>query len=121
MAFGREILLTSDDDEQAAVQIDQQIIHNYLLQATNHLALEKLREINPDRVPPLDLPIDVAAAGLSIQSVDSKTRFEERLANADSAIRPYLLQMYANPVISRFAAGKADPFATVTDPSRIVE
>lgn len=115
VSFGEEIALISDDDEEAATQIDQQIIHNYLLQATNHLALEKLRESSPERVPTLDLPNNAVAAILSVQNADSKARFEERLASADPTIQPYLLQMYANPVISRFASGKGDPFVAAPE------
>jgi hypothetical protein len=41
---------------------------------------------------------------------EAKAEFEKRLQAVDEKIRPYLLQMYANPVISRYAASQADPF-----------
>ncbi len=107
VAFGKEIQLESDDADAAAAKVDEQIIQNYLLQTTNFLALEKLREIAPELIPPMEMPeqrpVDVAG---------SRAKFEERLAAADPRIRPWLLQMYANPVISRYAVGKEDPFAT---------
>jgi glycerol-3-phosphate O-acyltransferase len=106
VSFGVPVQLSSDAAEAAAAQIDAQIIHNYLLQPTNFLALEKLRETDPGRVPPIALPPDLVVP----VNRDSAEKFETRLAAADPRIRPYLLQMYANPVISRFAAGN-DPFA----------
>lgn len=107
VSFGAPVQLTSDAAEDAAAQIDQQIIHNYLLLPTNFLALEKLRESDPGRVPPIALPPDLVVP----VSRESAEKFEARLEAADPKIRSYLLQMYANPVISRYAAGNADPFA----------
>ncbi|MEK7259717.1 MAG: 1-acyl-sn-glycerol-3-phosphate acyltransferase [Pseudomonadota bacterium] len=107
VSFGVPVQLTSDAAEDAAAQIDQQIIHNYLLQPTNFLALEKLRESDPGRVPPIALPPDLVVP----VNGESAEKFAARLDAADPKIRSYLLQMYANPVISRYAAGNADPFA----------
>ncbi len=107
VSFGQEVSLTSDDADDAARQIDKQIIQNYLLQPTNFLALQKLRDSDPQRVPAIDLPADLVVP----MNAESAAKFEERLDAADPVIRPYLLQAYANPVISRYAAGKSDPFA----------
>ena len=107
VSFGEEVSLTRDDADDAARQIDKQIIQNYLLQPTNFLALQKLRDSDPQRVPAIDLPADLVVP----MNAESAAKFEERLDAADPVIRPYLLQAYANPVISRYAAGKSDPFA----------
>jgi glycerol-3-phosphate O-acyltransferase len=40
VSFGTEITLSSDDADDAAAQVDAQIIQNYLLQSTNHLAVQ---------------------------------------------------------------------------------
>jgi len=110
VAFGKELVLESDDVDAAAAAIDQEIIHNYRLHSTNHLALHKLIVSEPELVPDLDEDADFAIpTGPDADS--SRSRFEERLAAADPAIRTWMLRMYANPVISRFAAGKDDPFA----------
>ncbi|MES3008515.1 MAG: 1-acyl-sn-glycerol-3-phosphate acyltransferase [Pseudomonadota bacterium] len=117
VSFGSPIVLNSDDAEQAAAQIDQQIIHNYLLQPTNFLALEKLRQSDPERVPSVGLPADLVVP----VNAESATKFAERLAAADPKIRPWLLQMYANPVVSRYATGSADPFVGQSEIDTIEE
>jgi len=83
VSFGTEIMLRSDDADEAAALVDAQIIRNYLLQPTNHLALQMLQ-------------------GESVAAFqdESARRFQEHVAAAAPAIRPFLLQMYANPVIS---------------------
>jgi len=83
VSFGTEITLTSDDAEEAAALVDSQIIQSYLLQGTNHLALQVLQ-----------------GGTLNAGTDESARRFESRIAEADPAIRAWLLQMYANPVIS---------------------
>src|SRR5690606_8972296 len=114
VAFGKELVLDSDDVDAAAAAIDQEIIHNYRLHSTNHLALHKLMLSEPELVPNLEEGVDLGIpTGADAES--SRTAFEERLAAADPAIRRWMLRMYANPVISRFAAGKDDPFAPSVD------
>lgn len=83
VSFGTEITLGSDDADTAAAQVDAQIIRNYLLQPTNHLALQMLQG-------------DSVTAG----NDDSSRRFQERVTQAAVQMRPFLLRMYANPVIS---------------------
>ena len=63
--------------------MDSQIIQSYLLQGTNHLALQVLQ-----------------GCTLTAGNDASARRFELRIAEADPAIRSWMLQMYANPVIS---------------------
>lgn len=107
VSFGKELEINSDDPEHIASQIDQQIIDNYLLQIGNYLALEKLQQSTPELVPMLNtLPLKDAG-----RFEEAKAEFEKRLQAVDEKIRPYLLQMYANPVISRYAATQEDPFS----------
>lgn len=111
VAFGEELVLDdSDDDNRIAELIDAQIINNYKLHQTNMLALQQLRQESPGQVPELHDPrVDDASVAARDDSVAQ--RFSDRLAAMDTKIRPYVLQMYANPVISRFAKGDVDPFA----------
>ncbi|MDP1932734.1 MAG: 1-acyl-sn-glycerol-3-phosphate acyltransferase [Gammaproteobacteria bacterium] len=110
VTFGKEIHLDSDDADAAAAKIDEQIIQNYLLQPTNFFALELLRKTEPELIPALELPAEIPA-----DNDGSRAKFAERLAAADPKIRRWLLQMYANPVISRYSVGKDDPFAAQLD------
>ncbi len=109
VSFGKELGIVSDDPDQIASLIDKQIIDNYLLQNSNYVALEKLQQSAPELVPLLEsLPGNDAG-----RIEEAKAEFEKRLQAADEKIRPYLLQMYANPVISRYAASQEDPFSQI--------
>jgi len=99
VAFGTEINFESDDADIAAALIDQQILNAYLLQATNYLAWEKLKAEDPGSLP----EVLITEAPVSAGDTQSRLRFEKQLEAADPHIRPYLLRMYANPVISRYA------------------
>lgn len=94
VAFGEEICLENDDADAAAELVDRQIVSNYLLQSTNFFALQKLSEIEPESAQ-LISPVDGALVKESVQIM------EQRLDAAAPNIRRYLLQMYANPVLSR--------------------
>ena len=111
VAFGKEIALDSDDVDAAAAKVDEQIIHNYLLQPTNFMALEELRKLAPGLIPELELPVQELSIQSSAGNEESRVKFAERVAAVDPRIRRWLLQMYANPVISRYAVSSEDPFA----------
>ncbi|MDX1490393.1 MAG: 1-acyl-sn-glycerol-3-phosphate acyltransferase [Pseudohongiellaceae bacterium] len=100
VAFGDEIKLESDDAEEAAQIIDDQVLANYQLQATNYAALYKLMALCPEQVPELKLP----KAESDLRSQESVIAFEKRLAEIPENQRLYFLRMYANPVIRRFAS-----------------
>ncbi len=83
VSFGEEITLQSDDADAAAALVDEQIIRHYLLQSTNHQALQMLQD-----------------ATVASPDSESARRFAARVQQASPAVRPFLLQMYANPVLS---------------------
>lgn len=112
VAFGQELSLHAEDDDTIAALIDQQVIHNYRMQQTNLIALNMLREQNPGYVPELDADGEKLLAEF-VPNPELKSKFEARLDALDVKVRPYVLQMYANPVISRHARGSQDPFAEV--------
>jgi len=104
VAFGTEINFASDDADMAAIQIDQQILDSYLLQTTNYLAWEKLRAESP-----ADLPhVSIEEVAVSATDAQSRLRFEQQLQAVPPHIRPYLLRMYANPVLSCFSRSGSD-------------
>lgn len=94
VAFGEEICLESDDADAAAALIDRQVVSNYLLQPSNYFALEKLRANDPEFAK------DIAPSTEAVNDA-SIAEMQKRLDQAPPNIRPYLLQMYANPVLSR--------------------
>jgi len=94
VTFGKEIRLEDDDPDAAADLVDRQIVANYLLQPTNYFALQKLRELDPEFIQEMPSVEDVAKSA-------STLRMQQRLDACSPNIRPYLLRMYANPVLSR--------------------
>lgn len=103
VAFGKELELTpDDDDDHIARLIDEQIIGNYHLHGTNILAVELLRKMDETLVP---LVSDEGARIIARSQINpvSKTQFEDRISKLDSNIKRYVLQMYANPFFSRYA------------------
>src|SRR5690606_30772403 len=99
VAFGEQLVLDTEDADEAAVSIDRQVVDNYLLQNTNFLAVHKLHESEPESVSEAVLN---RIPALSAIPQASQEAFESRLQAADPKIRPYLLRMYANPVFSRY-------------------
>src|SRR5690554_2740447 len=112
VGFGQELQLDGQDDEQIARLMDAQIIDNYQLQQTNFLSLQRLREMPDQTMPALDAEGEKVLAALQADP-DLVARFDARLNAMAPEIRPYVLRMYANPVISRYAKGEVDPFAEI--------
>ncbi|GAA3956543.1 1-acyl-sn-glycerol-3-phosphate acyltransferase [Allohahella marinimesophila] len=95
IGFGEPLAEIYESPRAVAEAIDAQILHNYLLFPSNYLAYQKLRQANPERVLP------AVEARYSADQMLAETRtFELRLAQCADNLRPYLLAMYANPVIS---------------------
>ncbi len=97
VAFGNELQIESDDPDMIATQIDQQITANYLLQDSNFLALEFLRDNVEVSIPAL-LP----EATRRVISAESRAVFQQRLAKVDRKLHKHYLSMYANPVVTRY-------------------
>jgi glycerol-3-phosphate O-acyltransferase len=98
VGFGEELSIATDDPDEVAAMIDAQILKNYRLHDTNFLALRLLRENNLVALPPL-------AEGAWATALDPLTseKFTRRLVSIDTRLHRYVLLMYANPVIRRFA------------------
>jgi hypothetical protein len=88
--------LTSDDPEAIARQIDDQIVNNYVLSDSNHLALERLRQ---DGMVPLHKLRDIPEP----DEIDrgARKRFEKRLNAVDPKLHRHFLYSYANPVLNK--------------------
>lgn len=96
IAFGNKVVTTNEDAAEIAREIDKQIIGNYRLQAPNYIAYEKFRVLDPSIGPKLeDLKTEV-----TVTQTD-RDNFETRLALMNENHRDILIEMYANPVISK--------------------
>ncbi len=82
--------------EGVAELIDAQIVRNYKLHLVNYLALEKMQPSYTDFAALPEL------FGVGIAEVQAKRQeFEQRLGALSAELRPYVLAMYANPVIRK--------------------
>ncbi len=108
VAFGDELALdASMDDEAIARLIDKQIINNYLLQQTNLMAYQQLRDESLSSIPDLSEEGRQVLAALQ-PATSTESSFNARLAAMPSGVQRHVRLMYANPVISRFADVKPD-------------
>jgi hypothetical protein len=97
VSFGTEILAEMDDPNLIALAIDKQIIQNYKLHPSNYIAYEMLRKQSPEMGPDLA----TLEPGISISTL-KRNEFEEKYNCVAPELRPYFLEMYANPVINKF-------------------
>jgi len=85
-----------------ARELDARIISSYKLHAVNYLAMEMVKKDS------LDLSTLPALLGLSASEIGRKRReFQERLNSMPKHLQPYVLNMYANPVIRKAEVGAA--------------
>lgn len=88
--------------EGVARELDARIISSYKLHAVNYLAMEMVKKDS------LDLSTLPALLGLSASEIGRKRReFQERLNSMPKHLQPYVLNMYANPVIRKAEVGAA--------------
>ncbi|MBN4075786.1 MAG: cytochrome C oxidase Cbb3 [SAR86 cluster bacterium] len=97
VAFGEPLYLDNEvTEEEVAGIIDTQIINNYHLHPSNYFAFFELK---PDQENNVDLPNIFNKSKADIEQL--KINFSARLAKMPANLRPYLLAMYANPVIAK--------------------
>lgn len=96
ISFGDKIETNQVEAADIALEIDQQVISNYKLQAPNYLAYDILQgkdhTIGPSLVE-LKPQIDI--------STEDESSFESRLENVEKKYRDILIEIYANPVLSQ--------------------
>lgn len=97
VAFGEQIQADTDDPEQIAALIDEQILANYRLHDTNFIALQLLKE---SRL--LDIPELGDQAWSRKVDPQVKEMFIDRLNDLQDGLRKPFLAMYANPLIRRY-------------------
>lgn len=106
--FGRPITDAPDNPKEFAARIDHEMHANYHLHASNLVAYQQ-RSLNPD-AHETDRPVSesVVTAETSSPADVKATRSEmqRRLSDCSPAAQPYLLDMYANPVVSALEANQ---------------
>ncbi len=94
--FGNEIIAKESDAAVIANQLDEQIISNYKLFPSNYLAYEILQKQNSE------LGLSLENLQLNLDEINSKrVEFNSRLDNFADELRPFILKMYANPVLNK--------------------
>jgi Acyltransferase len=96
LAFGQEMNADYQDNDDLVAELDQQILNNYVLHATNCFAYEMLFNQIPN-VKYSDRQIAYDPAIL----VEEKAAFVERMHAIPEAHREIALAIYANPVKSK--------------------
>jgi hypothetical protein len=99
VAFGTPLGAGLATPEQAAAEVDRQIISNYCLHPTNIYAYEML---NPD-APALPETLNVEPGECS------REQFERRIASMPEAHRSYALAIYANAIVSKLSMNATAP------------
>ena len=116
--FGAPIADSPDNPKALAARIDHEMHANYHLHASNLVAYQ-MRGVHPDahETPGSVSESVVTAETWSPADMDAATaEMERRLEACDPAIRPYLLDMYANPVVNALAANNNEkPLNPTTD------
>ena len=104
--FGAPIADTENTPKELAARIDREMHANYHLHTSNLVAYQQ-RGIHPDSHASRDSVSDavVTAEAWSAAEIEAaEAEMERRLDACDPAIRPYLLDMYANPVVTALEA-----------------
>lgn len=97
VSFGEPLHLENEvTEEEVSALIDTQIINNYRLHPSNYFAFFELK---PDQEKNIDLPAIFNKSEADIKQLRQK--FQARLVQMPIKLRPYLLAMYANPVIAK--------------------
>jgi hypothetical protein len=100
LAIGRPLSGSFDSIEAVVAALDEQIVGNYRLHASNYIAWQRLYGALPEgiRVDASEQQLDSARAYL-----------DERLAGCEADAAPYLLGMYANCIksLQEYSAGRS--------------
>ncbi len=97
VAFGQPLHVENEvTEEEIATLIDDQIITNYRLHPSNYFAFF---ELSPEQKNHFNLPEIFNRSKTDIENLEKK--FSARLAHIPVSLQPYVLSMYANPVIAK--------------------
>lgn len=98
--YGEKLQGKFENADQVAEQLDLQIIKNYVLHPSNYFAYQKLYGNFPEGVySEKALPFD------SAKLAGKEREFNERLNQCPAERQHYLLEAYANPIVSKQKMG----------------
>lgn len=97
VAFGEPLQGNYQHPDEIAAEIDQKIIANYVLQASNCIAYQELHGSLPDNIAVTDQQIPFNEGDFSKEM----NRFHHHIRECDETYRDILLAMYANPIVSQ--------------------
>lgn len=97
VGFGERLTGEYENAKAVAQSIDAAVLEAYRLFPTNYVAYDKLRALQPERGLP-DLPWDEKPADIEV----ARHWLDGHLSQCPEELHPYLLGMYANPVIRKF-------------------
>lgn len=107
IAFGNPITNDFSNAAEVVTEVDQQIHHNYQLQPSNLFAWEHIQHLHPMlTVPTTTVLLSTLYPDTEFSKADiemKRLEFNARLKRIKEKYRPHFLQMYANPVINRYA------------------
>ena len=96
IAFGEVLTESFDAADDVSNWLDKKIIDNYILHPSNYFAYEKLYGEFPEGVySNKRLPFNAPAMS------KEKRQFDEHVAAIPEKYQPYVLNAYANPIVSR--------------------
>lgn len=104
--FGAPIANAEDNPKALAARIDHEMHANYHLHASNLVAYQ-MRGVHPQAH---ETPGSVSESVVTAETWSpaelkaAEAEMERRLDACDAAMHPYLLDMYANPVVNALAA-----------------
>jgi len=108
--FGAPITAAPNNPKELAARIDHDMHANYHVHASNLVAYQMREQHRPDdrTVVPGSIEEAVAMAENWTSSAlgRAKSELERRLESCTLAARPFLLDMYANPLVNALAATK---------------
>ncbi|WP_431686010.1 1-acyl-sn-glycerol-3-phosphate acyltransferase [Hahella sp. NBU794] len=119
IAFGEPLQQDFEDAEEVAAAIDRQITRNYKLFPSNILAFEQLKTLSESfaHLQEESLHRLQELAGQARQAWDNLDRdemgqkaseFSDRVGGYPNLLQRYILEMYANPLINKFAGAPGD-------------
>ena len=112
--FGSPISESPDNAKDLAALIDTEIRANYHLHASNLVAYN-MKGVHPathDTPDAVSEEVVTAESWTPAELEAAEEELERRIDACDEAIRPYLISMYANPVLSSLNAQEAKESST---------